>query len=76
MPDGQSECLNLLWHPSLSESCGSDLIELLEAVGSGAAPGVLERALRGAPVRPEERDPVAVQHIVRSFDPGMVCTVH
>jgi len=39
-------------------------------------PGALERALEGAPVRPGETTPVAVQHIVRSFDPCMVCTVH
>jgi len=39
-------------------------------------PGALEQALIGAPVRHGEKDPVAVQHIVRSFDPCMVCTVH
>jgi hydrogenase large subunit len=39
-------------------------------------PGPLEAALVGAPVLPGERTPVAVQHIVRSFDPCMVCTVH
>ncbi len=39
-------------------------------------PGALELALRDAPVRDGERNPVAVQHIVRSFDPCMVCTVH
>ncbi|TCK08197.1 nickel-dependent hydrogenase large subunit [Marinobacterium mangrovicola] len=39
-------------------------------------PGALEQALEGAPVREGETDPVAVQHIVRSFDPCMVCTVH
>ncbi len=39
-------------------------------------PGPLERALVGAPVLAGESDPVAVQHIVRSFDPCMVCTVH
>ena len=38
--------------------------------------GGLEEALLGAPVRKGEQDPVAVQHIVRSFDPCMVCTVH
>lgn len=43
--------------------------------GAGV-PGALEQALVGAPVREGERDPVAVQHIVRSFDPCMVCTVH
>ncbi len=39
-------------------------------------PGACEQALVGAPVREGETDPVAVQHIVRSFDPCMVCTVH
>ncbi|KJS73724.1 MAG: HupV protein [Comamonadaceae bacterium BICA1-1] len=39
-------------------------------------PGALEQALVGAPLRPGEDTPVAVQHIVRSFDPCMVCTVH
>ena len=40
------------------------------------APGALEQALENAPVRAGEQTPVAVQHIVRSFDPCMVCTVH
>ena len=39
-------------------------------------PGALEAALVGAPVQPGETTPVTVQHIVRSFDPCMVCTVH
>lgn len=39
-------------------------------------PGPLESALVGTPVQPGERTPVAVQHVVRSFDPCMVCTVH
>ena len=39
-------------------------------------PGALEQALVNAPVREGEKTPVAVQHIVRSFDPCMVCTVH
>ncbi len=39
-------------------------------------PGPLEQALVGAPVKKGESDPVSVQHIVRSFDPCMVCTVH
>jgi len=38
--------------------------------------GALEQALIGAPLRAGETDPIAVQHIVRSFDPCMVCTVH
>ena len=43
---------------------------------AGGTPGALEAALEGAPVLPGETTPVAVQHIVRSFDPCMVCTVH
>ena len=39
-------------------------------------PGALEAALVGTPVAAGERSPVAVQHVVRSFDPCMVCTVH
>jgi len=39
-------------------------------------PGALEQALVGTPVQPGEDTPVAVQHVVRSFDPCMVCTVH
>ena len=39
-------------------------------------PGALEQALVDAPVLEGEKTPVAVQHIVRSFDPCMVCTVH
>ena len=39
-------------------------------------PGPLEAALVGAPVEDGEATPVSVQHIVRSFDPCMVCTVH
>lgn len=38
--------------------------------------GALEQALIGAPIREGEDTPVSVQHIVRSFDPCMVCTVH
>jgi hydrogenase large subunit len=36
-------------------------------------PGALERALVGAPAGDGH---VAVQHVVRSFDPCLVCTVH
>jgi hydrogenase large subunit len=39
-------------------------------------PGALEQALVGAALRDGERSPVSAQHIVRSFDPCMVCTVH
>lgn len=43
--------------------------------GAGV-PGPLERALVGTPVGEGEDPPLAVQHVVRSFDPCMVCTVH
>ena len=43
---------------------------------SQGIPGALEQALVGTPVEPGETTPVAVQHVVRSFDPCMVCTVH
>ncbi|WP_419797955.1 MAG: nickel-dependent hydrogenase large subunit [Terasakiella sp.] len=39
-------------------------------------PGPLESALEGAPIISGEDDPISVQHIVRSFDPCMACTVH
>ena len=43
---------------------------------AAGVPGPVEAALVGAPVREGEKTPIAVQHIVRSFDPCMVCTVH
>jgi uptake hydrogenase large subunit len=43
---------------------------------AAGTPGALEQALVGAPVLDGEKTPVSVQHIVRSFDPCMVCTVH
>jgi hydrogenase large subunit len=43
---------------------------------AAGTPGALEQALVGAPVQDGEPTPVSVQHIVRSFDPCMVCTVH
>ena len=43
---------------------------------AAGVPGPLEQALQGAPIRAGETEPVSVQHIVRSFDPCMVCTVH
>ena len=43
---------------------------------AGGVPGPVEAALVGAPVLEGEDTPVSVQHIVRSFDPCMVCTVH
>jgi uptake hydrogenase large subunit len=44
-----------------------------EAAG---VPGPLEQALVGTPVTEGESTPLAVPHVVRSFDPCMVCTVH
>jgi len=43
---------------------------------AAGTPGALEAALAGTPVQPGETTPVAVQHVVRSFDPCMVCTAH
>jgi hydrogenase large subunit len=43
---------------------------------AAGVPGALEQALVGTPVGDDERVPLAVQHVVRSFDPCMVCTVH
>jgi hydrogenase large subunit len=46
---------------------------------AAGVPGALEMALVGAPVEADARGrgrSVAVRHIVRSFDPCMVCTVH
>ena len=39
-------------------------------------PGQLERALEGLTVGEEGAKSLAVQHVVRSFDPCMVCTAH
>ncbi|MFO1220681.1 MAG: nickel-dependent hydrogenase large subunit [Burkholderiaceae bacterium] len=43
---------------------------------AAGTPGALETALVGTPVAPGDAAPLAVQHVVRSFDPCMVCTVH
>ena len=43
---------------------------------AGGVPGPVEAALVGAEVAEGEDTPLSVQHIVRSFDPCMVCTVH
>ncbi|MCQ1549052.1 MAG: nickel-dependent hydrogenase large subunit [Candidatus Accumulibacter phosphatis] len=43
---------------------------------AAGVPGALEQALVGLPVGEGERVPLVVQHVVRSFDPCMVCTVH
>lgn len=39
-------------------------------------PGALEQALVGIPLGEGGAVPLAVQHVVRAFDPCMVCTVH
>ncbi|MBQ0807001.1 MAG: nickel-dependent hydrogenase large subunit [Porticoccus sp.] len=39
-------------------------------------PGALEKALESTAVTGDIEDSLAVQHIIRSFDPCMVCTVH
>jgi hydrogenase large subunit len=39
-------------------------------------PGALEQALAGLPASATEPLPPAIHHVVRSFDPCMVCTVH
>jgi Ni,Fe-hydrogenase I large subunit len=43
---------------------------------AAGVPGALEQALVGMAVDPDDPMPVAVQHVVRSFDPCMFCTVH
>jgi len=43
---------------------------------AGGVPGALEQALTGLPVGPAAAESVLIQHVVRSFDPCMVCTVH
>jgi uptake hydrogenase large subunit len=43
---------------------------------AAGAPGPLEFALQGLEVGKDGAASVAVQHIVRSFDPCMVCTAH
>ncbi len=42
---------------------------------SADRPGPLEAALVGAPV-PDPDHPVAMSHVVKSFDPCLFCTVH
>jgi hydrogenase large subunit len=39
-------------------------------------PGALEQALVGVAASADSATPAAIQHVVRSFDPCMVCTVH
>ncbi|MDP2135534.1 MAG: nickel-dependent hydrogenase large subunit, partial [Sulfuritalea sp.] len=43
---------------------------------AGGQPGALEQALTGLPAGAREPLPAAIHHVVRSFDPCMVCTVH
>ncbi|HJV63456.1 MAG TPA: nickel-dependent hydrogenase large subunit [Albitalea sp.] len=43
---------------------------------AAGTPGALESALVGTPAAEGDAMPIAVQHVVRSFDPCMVCTVH
>ncbi|KAA3649191.1 MAG: HupV protein [Proteobacteria bacterium] len=43
---------------------------------AAGTPGALEQALVGTPAGAAAGMPLAVQHVVRSFDPCMVCTVH
>jgi Ni,Fe-hydrogenase I large subunit len=43
---------------------------------AGGQPGALEQALAGLPASAEGQLPAAIHHVVRSFDPCMVCTVH
>jgi hydrogenase large subunit len=43
---------------------------------AGGQPGALEQALAGLPATASGQLPAAIHHVVRSFDPCMVCTVH
>lgn len=43
---------------------------------AAGVPGPLESALAGTPVGADGAASLAVQHVVRSFDPCMVCTAH
>jgi hydrogenase large subunit len=43
---------------------------------AAGAPGALEQALAGLPADATGSLPPAIHHVVRSFDPCMVCTVH
>jgi len=43
---------------------------------AAGVPGPLEQALVGTPIGAEQAATVAIQHVVRSFDPCMVCTAH
>ena len=43
---------------------------------AAGVPGALEQALAGLALDPDDAMPATVQHVVRAFDPCMVCTVH
>ena len=43
---------------------------------AGGQPGALEQALVGLPAWPDGALPAVIHHVVRSFDPCMVCTVY
>jgi hydrogenase large subunit len=43
---------------------------------AAGTPGALEQALAGLPADATAPLPAAIHHVVRSFDPCMVCTVH
>jgi hydrogenase large subunit len=43
---------------------------------AAGVPGALEQALAGLPAAAAGSLPPAIHHVVRSFDPCMVCTVH
>ena len=42
---------------------------------SAGNPGVLEKSLTGLEIEDSE-NPVEMNHVIRSFDPCMACTVH
>ena len=46
------------------------------SLGEGTLQAALEQTLFGTEVGADDADAVAIQHVVRSFDPCMVCTVH
>jgi len=43
---------------------------------SSEQPGALELALQGTEMGDDQSSAAMIQHIIRSFDPCMVCTVH
>lgn len=38
-------------------------------------PGALEKSLTGLPIE-DEGNPAEIDHVIRSYDPCLVCTVH